>query len=104
MSEDTSVSAKDNIDRSQIFALYNVYRLIIGSGLFALTLSSTRSVVVADESPVQMIVAGFLIVPSLIIATLVPRSTSSTLKGGFVVHHERTARTRELEACLKAQH
>ena len=28
MSEDTSVSAKDNIDRSQVFAVYNVYRLV----------------------------------------------------------------------------
>ena len=56
MSEDTSVSAKDNIDRSQVFAVYNVYRLVIGSVLFALTLSSTGSALVADEIPVQMLV------------------------------------------------
>ena len=74
MSEDTSVSAKDNIDRSQVFAVYNVYRLVIGSVLFALTLSSTGSALVADEIPVQMVVAGILIVSSLIIATLGPRS------------------------------
>ena len=74
MSEDTSVSAKDNIDRSQVFAVYNVYRLVIGSFFFALTLSSTGSALVADEMPVQMLVAGILIVSSLIIATLGQRS------------------------------
>ena len=62
MSEDTSVSAKDNIDRSQVFAVYNVYRLVIGSVFFALTLSSTGSALVADEMPVQMLAAGILIV------------------------------------------
>ena len=74
MSEDTSVSAKDNIDRPQVFAVYNVYRLVIGSVLFALTLSSTGSALVADETSVQMVVAGIFIVSSLIIATLGPRS------------------------------
>jgi hypothetical protein len=81
MSEDTSVSAKDNIDRSQVFAVYNVYRLVIGSVLFALTLSSTGSTLVADEASVQMIVAGILIVSSLIIATLGPRSKLTSDRG-----------------------
>jgi len=85
MSEDTSVSAKDNIDRSQVFAVYNVYRLVIGSVLFALTLSSTGSALVADEIPVQMLVAGILIVSSLIIATLGPRSKLTSESGIFGV-------------------
>jgi len=79
------VSAKDNIDRSQIFAVYNVYRLVIGSVLFALTLSSTGSALVADEIPVQMVVAGILIVSSLIIATLGPRSKLTSESGIFGV-------------------
>ena len=83
MSEDTSVSAKDNIDRSQVFAVYNVYRLVIGSVLFALTLSSTGSALVADEIPVQMLVAGILIVNSPIIATLSPRSKLTPKSGIF---------------------
>lgn len=48
MSEDTPVSPKDNIDRSQVFDVYNVYRLVIGSVLFASTLSSTGSALVAE--------------------------------------------------------
>ena len=83
MSEDTSVSAKDNIDRSQVFAVYNVYRLVIGAVLFALTLSSTGPALVADEIPVQMLVAGILIVSSLIIATLGPRSKLTSKSGIF---------------------
>ena len=81
MSEDTSVSAKDNIDRSQVFSVYNVYRLVIGSVFFALTLSYTESALVADEMPVQMLVAGILIVSSLIIATLGPRSNLTSESG-----------------------
>ena len=83
MSEDTSVSAKDNIDRSQVFAVYNVYRLVIGSFFSALTLSSTGSALVADEMRVQMLVAGILIVGSLIIATLGPRSNLTSESGIF---------------------
>ena len=83
MSEDTSVSAKDNIDRAQVFAVYNVFRLVIGSFFFALTLPSTGSALVADEMPVQMLVAGILIVSSRIIATLGPRSNLSSESGIF---------------------
>ena len=83
MSEDTSVSAKDNIDRSQAFAVYNVYRLVIGSVLFALTLSSTGPALVADEIPMQMLVAGILIVSSLIISSLGPRSKLTSDSGFF---------------------
>ena len=83
MSEDTSVSAKDNIDRSQGFAVYNVYRLVIGSVFFALTLPFTGSALGADEMPVQMLVAGILIVIRLIIATLGPRSNLTSESGIF---------------------
>ena len=83
MSEDTSVSAKDNIDRSQVCAVYNVYWLVIGSVLFALTLSSTGSALVADEIPVQMLVADIHIVTSLIIASLGPRSKLTSDSGIF---------------------
>ena len=41
MSEDTSKSVKDNIDRSKVFDVYNVYRLVLGSIFFAMTLSAT---------------------------------------------------------------
>ena len=71
MSEDTSVSAKDNIDRSQVFAVYNVYRLVIGSVFFALTLPFTGSALVADEMPVQML------------ATFGPRSNLTSESGIF---------------------
>ena len=74
MSEDTSVSAKDNIDRSQVFAVNNVYRLVIGSVLFDLALASTGSALVAVEVPVQMLEADILIVSNLIIATFGLRS------------------------------
>ena len=83
MSEDTSVSVKDNIDRSAVFVDYNVYRLVISSVLFALTFFSTGSALVADEIPVQMLVAGILIVSSLIIATLGPRSKLTSKSGIF---------------------
>ena len=83
MSEDTSVSAKDNIDRSQVFAVYNVCRLVIGSVFFALTLSPTGSALLADEMPVQMLVAGISIVRNLIIATLGPRSNLTSESGIF---------------------
>ena len=83
MSEDTSVSAKDNIDRSQVFAVYNVYRLVIGSVLFVLTLSSTLSALVANKIPAQMLVADILIVTSLIIASLGPRSKLTSDSGIF---------------------
>ena len=79
------MSAKDNIDRSQVLAVYNVYRLIIGSVLFALTLSSTGSALVADEVPVQMLVAGILIVSNLIIATLGSLSKLTSESGIFGV-------------------
>ncbi|NCG07263.1 MAG: hypothetical protein GWP37_09865, partial [Gammaproteobacteria bacterium] len=79
------MSAKDNIDRAQVFAVYNVYRLVIGSVLFALTLSSTGSALIADDMPLQMLVAGILVVSSLIIATLGPRSKLTSESGIFGV-------------------
>ena len=69
MSQDTPVSAKDNIDRAQVFAVYNVYRLVIGSVLFALTLSASESPLFTNDTSVQLLVSGIFIVTSLIIAT-----------------------------------
>ena len=85
MSEDTSASAKDNIDRSQVFAVYNVYRLVIGSVLFALTLSPSESVLVADNAAVQRLVGLLFIVTSLMISTLGARSTLTSESGIFGV-------------------
>ena len=50
MSEDTSLSDKDNIDCLQVFAIHSVYRLAIGSALFVLTLSSTGFALVAETA------------------------------------------------------
>ena len=86
-----SASAKYNIDRSQVFAVYNVYRLVIGSVLFALTISSTESVLVSDETSMQVVAAGILIVTSLIIATLGPGS-KLRLKAAFSCHDDRCRR------------
>lgn len=70
MSEDTSKSVKDNIDRSKVFAVYNVYRLVLGSILFAMTLSATGAELLIERAPVQLLVSGIFILSSLIIATL----------------------------------
>ena len=64
MSEDTSLGDKDTIDRTQVFAVYNVYRLVIGSVLFALTLSDTGSGLLSDDIALQTTGAGiFVILP-----------------------------------------
>ncbi|MDB2585895.1 hypothetical protein OAO10_06150 [Luminiphilus sp.] len=54
MSEDTSKSVKDNIDRSKVFAVYNVYRLVLGSILFAMTLSATGAELLIERAPQLM--------------------------------------------------
>ena len=46
MPQDTNRYDKDTIDRSRVFAVYNVYRLVIGSVLFAL---------IADSIAVQVV-------------------------------------------------
>ena len=55
MSDGTSLGDKNTIDRTQVFAVYNVYRLVIGSVLFALTLADTGSGLLSDDSALQMI-------------------------------------------------
>jgi len=85
MSEDTSPGDKDTIDRSQVFAVYNVYRLVVGSVLFALTLADTGSGLASGGSSLQMIGAGIFVVSSLIIALLGPSSKFTTESGIFGV-------------------
>ena len=53
MSDGTSLGDKNTIDRTQVFAVYNVYRLVIGSVLFALTLADTASGLLSDYSALQ---------------------------------------------------
>ena len=85
MSEDTSKSVKDNIDRSKVFAVYNVYRLVLGSILFAMTLSATGTELYVARAPVQLLVSGIFILSSLIIATLGASSKLTSESGIFGV-------------------
>jgi two-component system sensor histidine kinase PilS (NtrC family) len=85
MSEDTSLTNKDTIDRTQVFAVYNVYRLVIGSVLFALTLSDTASGLLSDDIALQMTGAGIFVISSLIIALLGSPSKFTTESGIFGV-------------------
>ena len=84
MCEGTSLSSKDTIDRNQVFAVYNVYRLVIGSVLFALTFSETGSGLVSDDVAFQMTGAGVFVVSSLIIALLDSPSKFATESGIFL--------------------
>ena len=83
MSEGTSLSSKDTIDHTQVFALYKVYRLVIGSVLFALTFSDTGSGLVFDDVAFQMTGAGVFVVSSLIIALSGSPSRFATESGIF---------------------
>ena len=85
MSEDTSLGDKDTIDRTQVFAVYNVYRLVIGSVLFALTLSDTGSGPLSDDIALQTTGAGIFVISSLIIALLGSPSKFTTESGIFGV-------------------
>lgn len=76
MSQDTPVSAKDNIDRAQVFAVYNVYRLVIGSVLFALTLSASESPLFTNDTSVQLLVSGIFIVQVLLLRPSVQLQSS----------------------------
>ena len=85
MSDGTSLGDKNTIDRTQVFAVYNVYRLVIGSVLFALTLADTGSGLLSDDSALQMIGASIFIISSLIIALLGSPSKFTTESGIFGV-------------------
>ena len=85
MSEDTSLGDKNTIDRTQVFAVYNVYRLVIGSVLFALTLSDTGSGLLSDDIALQTTGAGIFVISSLIIARLGFPSKLTTEGGIFGV-------------------
>ena len=50
MSEDTSLSDKDNIDCLQVFDIHSVYILAIGSVLYVLTQSLTGFALVAETA------------------------------------------------------
>ena len=53
MSDSTSLGDKNTIDRTQVFAVYNVYLLVIGSVLFTLSLADTGSGLLSDDSALQ---------------------------------------------------
>ena len=93
MSEDTSLGDKDTIDRTQAFAVYNVYRLVIGSVLFALTLSETGSRLLPDDIALQTTGAGIFVISSLIIALLDSPSKFTTESGIFGVMMDVVATT-----------
>lgn len=85
MSEDMSPGDKNTIDSAQVFAVYNVYRLVIGSVLFALTLSDTGSGLLSDNIALQMLGAGIFVITSLIIALLNSPSKFTTQSSIFGV-------------------
>ena len=93
MSEDTSLGDKDTIDRTQVFAVYNVYRLVIGSVLFALTLSDTGSGLLSDDIALQTTGAGIFVISSRIIALLGSPSKFTTASGIFGVMMDVVATT-----------
>ena len=51
MPQDANNYTKDTIDRSRVFAVYNVYRLVIGSVLFALFLSTAADQTAGEKLP-----------------------------------------------------
>ena len=77
---------KDTIDRSRVFAVYNVYRLVIGSVLLALFLS-TAADQTANESYLnqQLIGAGLLLLSSIILAFVATRTPLDSEPGIFAV-------------------
>ena len=86
MPQDTNRHDKDTIDRSRVFAVYNVYRLVIGSVLFALFLS-TAADQTAGESYLnqQLMGAGLLVLSSIILAFIATRTPLDSEPGIFSV-------------------
>ena len=86
MPQDANNYTKDTIDRSRVFAVYNVYRLVIGSVLFALFLS-TASDQTAGESYLnqQLMGSGLLVVSSIILAFMATRTPLDSEPGIFSV-------------------
>lgn len=89
MSENTSMGDKGTIDGTQIFAVYNVYRLVIGSVLFALTLSETESGLLSNDIARQMTGAGIFVVSSLIIALLSSSSKFTAVQCSLKLENKR---------------
>ena len=86
MPQHTNRYDKDTIDRSRVFAVYNVYRLVIGSVLLALFLS-TAADQTANESYLnqQLIGAGLLLLSSIILAFVATRTPLDSEPGIFAV-------------------
>ena len=86
MPQDTNRYDKDTIDRSRVFAVYNVYRLVIGSVLFALFLS-TAADQAAGESYLnqQLMGAGLLVLSSIILAFIATRTPLDSEPGIFSI-------------------
>jgi hypothetical protein len=57
-----SPDGKNNIDRSQVFAVYNVNRLVIGSVLFSLSLADTGSRFLSDDTERQLVGADVFVI------------------------------------------
>lgn len=86
MPQHTNRYDKDTIDRSRVFAVYNVYRLVIGSVLLALFLS-TAADQTANESYLnqQLIGAGLLLLSNIILASVATRTPLDSEPGIFAV-------------------
>ncbi|MCH1553378.1 MAG: hypothetical protein L7S45_02155, partial [Luminiphilus sp.] len=86
MPNDANNYDKDTIERSRVFAVYNVYRLVIGSVLFALFLS-TAADQTAGESYLnqQLMGSGLLVMSSIILAFIAIRTPLDSEPGIFSV-------------------
>ena len=86
MPQDTNYTDKDTIDRSRVFSVYNVYRLVIGSVLFALFLSTAAEQNTAENYLNQQLMgAGLLVVSSIILAFIATRTPLDSEPGIFSV-------------------
>lgn len=86
MPQDTNRHDKDTIDRSRVFAVYNVYRLVIGSVLFALFLSTAADQTAGENYLNQQLMgAGLLVLSSIILAFIAIRTPLDSEPGIFSV-------------------
>ena len=86
MPQDTNRHDKDTIDRSRVFAVYNVYRLVIGSVLFALFLSTAADQPAGENYLNQQLMgAGLLVLSSIILAFVAIRTPLDSEPGIFSV-------------------
>ena len=86
MPQDANNYTKDTIDRSRVFAVYNVYRLVIGSVLFALFLSTAADQTAGENYLNQQLMgAGLLVLSSIILAFVATRTPLDSEPGIFSV-------------------